>query len=381
MKPVHVCLISEHIIPNILGIMHFKPEKILFITTEAMQIKNKTEAIINTINRLGLNPEYSEIVVKEDSLYDCHIKISQWIESIENDQFIVNLTCGTKIMSISVFQFFRDYGSLMIYIPIEKNEFIQIYPVKKSAQPEPLQLRLSVIDYLTAYSLRVTNEKKVSQNREEAERRKDLTEWILSNYNELDPLLNDLYRKLGSNREQKSYTFDYQLSEKTIEEEFFKKLNFEIQDGKASKNLTQGEIQYLTGGWLEEYVFNCVSSFLGRGIDDVVLGIEIENKNGTKNEFDVMFTKDNSIYFIECKSLSPDNDLTQSSLYKIGALQKEFGLKVKSFFVTTSQHIKGKNGQLRPSIKARAEQFNTEIIGPEAIINLKEILQAKLKLS
>jgi hypothetical protein len=139
--------------------------------------------------------------------------------------------------------------------------------------------------------------------------------------------------------------------------------------------------KYLTGGWLEEYVFNCVNSLLDKGINDTVIGIEIENTAGSKNEFDVMFTKDNAIYFIECKSLSPDNDLTQNSLYKIGALQKEFGLRVKSFFVTTSRNIMDKNGQIRQSIKARAEQFNTEIITHENIHNLEEILRQKLKIS
>jgi len=39
MKPIHVCLVSEQTIPNILGIMHFEPEHILFITTEEMKRK------------------------------------------------------------------------------------------------------------------------------------------------------------------------------------------------------------------------------------------------------------------------------------------------------------------------------------------------------
>lgn len=381
MKPIHVCLVSEQTIPNILGIMHFEPEHILFITTEEMKRKNKTEAILNTIKRAGIKPTFSEIVVKEDSPYDCQIKISQWIESTENDQFTVNLTCGTKIMSISIFQIFRDYGSTMIYIPFPKNEFIQIYPIKRNIHPEPLNLRLGVVDYLTAYSLKVTNEKKLEQKKEEAKNRKNLTKWIIENYKELESLLKNLYSKLSQFRTEKFYNFESEIELDSINQEFFRQFGFDFKESKVSKKLTRDEIQYLTGGWLEEYVFNCVNSLLDKGINDTVIGIEIENTAGSKNEFDVMFTKDNAIYFIECKSLSPDNDLTQNSLYKIGALQKEFGLRVKSFFVTTSRNIMDKNGQIRQSIKARAEQFNTEIITHENIHNLEEILRQKLKIS
>lgn len=41
MKHIHVCLVSDQTIPNILGIFYFKPEALLFITTEQMQKKMK----------------------------------------------------------------------------------------------------------------------------------------------------------------------------------------------------------------------------------------------------------------------------------------------------------------------------------------------------
>ncbi|GAB5045820.1 hypothetical protein [Thermodesulfovibrio sp. TK110] len=63
MKHIHVCLVSDQTIPNILGIFYFKPEELLFITTEQMQRKGKTEAIINTIKRLGMDIPYYEISV------------------------------------------------------------------------------------------------------------------------------------------------------------------------------------------------------------------------------------------------------------------------------------------------------------------------------
>ena len=89
-------------------------------------------------------------------------------------------------------------------------------------------------------------------------------------------------------------------------------------------------------------------------IDDIALGIELQNQKGNKNEFDVIFTKDNALYYVECKSLKQNEDKKVEVLYKIGALQREFGLRVKSFLVSTSPHIM-KNREIKLAVKARVE--------------------------
>ena len=129
-----------------------------------------------------------------------------------------------------------------------------------------------------------------------------------------------------------------------------------------------------------KFCFNSVSQYIGGGINDAVIGLQLRNKQGRDNEFDVMFTKDNALYFIECKSLDQHDDRNVDILYKIGALQKEFGLKVNSFLVTTSPYIL-KNGELRQSVKARAEQFKTVVITPEEICKFENILVKELKLT
>lgn len=302
-------------------------------------------------------------------------KISQWIEKYEDYNFTVNLTCGTKIMSIATYEFFKDFGSKMIYIPFPKNEFFEVYPFKKHSQLNPISLRLGVIEYLTAYSLKLTNETK-----KEAEERKELTGWIVENYKNIETTLAELYKKLGTFRNLESFTLNIEISDlNQLRKDFLNKIGFNINGNTISKNLSRSEIRYLTGGWLEEYVYNCVNSLKGKGIDDVVINIEIENPQSNRNEFDIMFTKDNALYFVECKSLSPENELTQISLYKIGTLQKEFGLRVQSFYLTTSPHII-KNGQIRHYVKARAEQFKTGIVKPDELINLEKIIRKTLKI-
>ncbi len=382
MSRIHVCLVSDQTMPNILGIYHFRPDELLFITTEKMEQKEKVSAIIKTLDKLKL--EYgdraSKIIVQEDSILDCHRKIDDWIGGREDSEFVVNLTGGTKIMSIAAYEYFKDFTSKMIYIPIPKNEFIAPFPKKRPSKPERLDLRVSVVQYLTAYGLNVLNEKKLKRYMQEANKREDLSRWIVANYNEIKNLLVWLSGKLRKHRDDKSMVFSETfLGASKKEITLLDKMGFSRKGNSTSKELARSEIRYLTGGWLEEFCFNEVSKFFGKGIDDAVIGLKMLNPQGRDNEFDIMFTKDNALYFVECKSLDQFDDKNTDILYKIGALQKEFGLRIKSFLVTTSPYIL-KDNSLRPSVRARAEQFNTQVIPPSEVIHFWKFLAQALKL-
>lgn len=101
MNHIHVCLVSDQTIPNILGIFHFNPHELLFITTENMEKKEKVSSILKTLNRLGrkYDERFSKINIQEDSILDCHRKIEKWIEGKEDAEFIINLTsCQCKVL-------------------------------------------------------------------------------------------------------------------------------------------------------------------------------------------------------------------------------------------------------------------------------------------
>jgi hypothetical protein len=381
MKTILISLVSDHTIPNILAIHHFKPDELLFISTTKMEKKNKVSAILMTLDRLDLGYKSDSIIVIEDSILDCHKKIGEWIEGKEDAEFVVNLTGGTKIMSIAAYEFFKDYSSKMIYVPIPKNEFIVPFPKKRPGKPVKLDLRLSVIEYLTAYGLTVVNESHLNRYREEAIGRKELSKWIAENYNNLQNLLKRLCGILRDCRSKKQFILKGEFFGATREEkQLLSKLNFVYDEGSVFKKIDKSEINYLTGGWLEEFCFVKVSELVGQGIDDAVIGLQIKNRLGRDNEFDIMFTKDNALYFIECKSLDQHEDKNADALYKIGALQKEFGLRIASFFVTTSPHILKKDGRIRESIQARAEQFKTTMVPPYKVNQFGEILVGSLKI-
>jgi hypothetical protein len=375
-------MVSDQTIPNILGIYHFKPDELLFVNTDDMQKKHKTDHIINALERIGLNyrKQFQYIVVKEDSVLDCKRQLDQWIVGKESSLFTVNLTGGTKIMSIAAYEYFKEYSAKMIYIPIGKNEFITPFPKSAANAITPLSLRLNVTAYLSAYGLKVINAEKLPLNHADAQQRQELSGWIVRNYNEVKPLLERFSEKLRKFRnESRGHEWSTTYEPKyTQEKELFQKLGFAHQDNIYSKHLTKSEIIYLTGGWLEEYCYNELFKLKDNGIDDIVTGIKPQ-ANGRENEFDVMFTKDNALYTVECKSLDQNDDTKTEALYKIAALQKDFGLRVESFFVSTSPHILI-DGHLKSAVKARAEQFKTTVVTPNEVVDFAKKIAEKLKM-
>lgn len=383
MSHVHVCLVSDQTIPNILGIYHFKPDTVFFITTKEMEKKEKTAAIVDTLKSMGLDFEgrYKKIIVAEDSILDCHRKIDESVQDVQEPEFSVNLTNGTKIMSIAAYDYFKDYGSKMIYIPINKNEFISPFPKKAHVKPETLDLRLTVSQYLTAYGLKVSNHNKLERYSKEALERKDLSRWIASNYSKVKNLLVVLGGALRNHRDDSK---DYMLQEDfngatPSDKELIRRLGMSMSGDIISKLMNRSEIRYVTGGWLEEFCFCEIQDYLGKGIDDIKIGLKLKNRKGSENEFDVMFTMDNALYFVECKTLEQQNLDYKDILYKIGALQHDFGLRVNSFWVTTSSRIL-KNDELLPAVEARAAQFNTVIVPPKDVPCFGKIVAEKLKL-
>ncbi|MDY0043899.1 MAG: DUF1887 family CARF protein [Syntrophales bacterium] len=376
-----VSLVSEQTVPNILAIWHFQPDKLLFISTEEMERKQKIRDIVDTLNRRNtcsyqpaINTE--AVIVVEDSLYQNLRKLEEWVQGKEDEFFIVNLTGGTKLMAIAVFEFFKNYENKMIYIPINKNEFISTFPIRSPKPTVPLTHRLTVDEYLCAYGLRTVSQDKVTRCIDAAKQNKQGTEWIVLHYNELEQLLSVLGQQLREKRGKTSFhcSMDYHI-QNNIESEFFDRFHFRREENHYSKSMSKNEIAYFTGGWLEDFCYNAVADLVGEGVDDAAINTDIRNVQGRENEFDVIFTSENALYTIECKSLEQYHDKKFDVLYKIGALQNEFGLRAQSYLVTTSsQLIHEETGEIKQHIKERARQFRTKIIGPEQLKDLKDIL-------
>lgn len=137
-------LIGEQPIPNLLPILHFKPEKTIVLHTP------KTRAVANRLKKIQIN-----IQLVETKPYDYlnNIKKLQSVYNPEN-KYIFNITGGTKIMSAALFQFALETESKVIYIDSQNNSNKLIHVIennKISDKVEPIAEMISIDTYLKVH--------------------------------------------------------------------------------------------------------------------------------------------------------------------------------------------------------------------------------------
>ena len=105
-------------------------------------------------------------------------------------------------------------------------------------------------------------------------------------------------------------------------------------------SLQSYEIEYLTGGWFEEYVYALIKNVLQP--DDIAMGVHISNgiiKHN--NELDVCFMKANKLFVIECKTGVTSESLYNEIVYKVCALKEVLLGTSNSYIFSLKKDHKG----------------------------------------
>ena len=105
-------------------------------------------------------------------------------------------------------------------------------------------------------------------------------------------------------------------------------------------SLQSNEIEYLTGGWFEEYVYALIKNVLQP--DDIAMGVHISNgiiKHN--NELDVCFMKANKLFVIECKTGVTSESLYNEIVYKVCALKEVLLGTSNSYIFSLKKDHKG----------------------------------------
>lgn len=345
-----VSLVSQQTIPNVLFIReHSDCDRYLFISTKKMESLGQTAAIIKA-SQIS-SDVCKTIEVDENSVSDIKEKL-KLLEYPDDETFIVNLTGGTKIMSIAIHDFFlSEKSNEMYYLPIDRNLSLKVFPVVRNIESS-VQVRLDLEDYLTAYSINFPDASWSSKNA--------LTKEYRYTTGLLHFFLEDKFKHAVSPLREKRRTQRYNFSSE--ESKHINQLLSVIQYGKDSNGLNKNDVEYLTGGWFEEFVYSTVKDVLSLNDESIGLNIQIE-RNNARNEIDVMFTVANSLFFIECKTglMDGDKHLFNDTMYKIAALRRDFGLTAKSFLFTLDK-LRDAQGKLQEKYEVRKNALSVEVL-------------------
>ena len=97
------------------------------------------------------------------------------------------------------------------------------------------------------------------------------------------------------------------------------------------------EIDFLTGGWFEEYVYYTLLRLVSP--QQIAIGVRIARPGSQhNNELDVVFIKANTLFVVECKTGVASDHMFNEIVYKASALKESFlGPSCHSYIFTLKQ--------------------------------------------
>lgn len=332
MKKILVSILSEHAVPNYLFIKEMKGkfDELLFVTTPKVAALQRGRQIEQALCREELS--VNRIEVESDDYQSIVSTLSEQCAGLDHN-YIVNLTGGTKMMSLAVHDFFmKAEHHAFYYIPIGRNVW---YNLEDGAE-HPITYRMKLNEYFTLYGLTYTADSEMMGSEEEALR-------------------------LFGQVKLRNFKLPKKLS----------KAN-EIYPNPEDRT-------YFSGGWFEEYVYYRIKRELNLGDDYIAKGVKIfrnANDATNDNELDVVFMYENMLHVIECKVSMYGSDNVKETvdkyLYKLAAISKDFGLVVNSYLC--SLHRFGSDQESMSADRRR------RILGIKAIIGTRELSEPRIQL-
>ena len=319
-------------------------DELLFISTEE-------EA--DCIDRLAKQLEVSESLVKKIIIkrYQDNFLYERICRTIKNQlsqekQYYLNLAGGNRYMTLSVQHVFEEFNTLFFYTQTRENQIVKtifdhsIYD--DDDEVFPVKHRMTLKEYFGLYGL----QSDVHQPRKQV-KETTFSQHLFTMFSQ-NLLGRGDYQVMETLREKyRNWKFLIISQVENPDKEYMnaipnlsKFLDFIGFVPERPGSLQNYEIEYLTGGWFEEYVYALIKNVLQP--DDIAMGVHISNgiiKHN--NELDVCFMKANKLFVIECKTGVTSESLFNEIVYKVCALKEVLLGTSNSYIFSLKKDHKG----------------------------------------
>lgn len=386
---VLLCLLSDQHVPNLLSVHNYRPDRLVLIESHGMRKKRAAANLLAALKLGGLDYEnqpggersHVEPLENEDDLEAIRRALRQAYARYPSAEWIVNVTGGTKPMSIATYDFFNGlirrgvlHGKLVYTSVAQPQQIIEL----DSHGTETCSHRLSIKQFLAGYGF---ESRKADRKLDEAEAR--ARSWwecsrAIAQRPGTEPVLalSDEERGLARTRGFDLKPGHVHPTCVPVLKPFAGCFSLYIKNGELCGKINKYAGDFLTGGWLEAFLWGLLDRQAGElGIWDVRLGMDIGRVgDATGNDFDVSFMRANGLCMIECKSGSQAQDPGGDVLYKIEAVIRQFrALRVQSWLATTSANVLDpQTGSAKANIATRANIYGCHLILHDQIVKLAE---------
>ncbi len=321
-------------------------DKLLFVSAN-----ENFDCITPLVNTLKIDKEVvKRIVLRRDSDKYTYERICRIINSNidKKTQYYVNLAGGTRYMALSVEHVFSNYHSTFFYTQTRENIIVKtifdnsIYD--NDDEILPIKHEMSLAEYFEVYGLThdLDTPKTLISDEQQSLWMFDLfaNQKINSNDYKALEVLRKKYRSWDSININE---VENAVSDSMIPIPNLSKFLSYIQFNPAKKGvLSHRELDYLTGGWFEEYVYYLIKKEINPV--DLAIGVRIDGCTEIRhnNELDICFIKNNQLYVIECKSGIGSESMFNEIVYKVTALKEVLlGIDCKSYIFSLKKDPTG----------------------------------------
>ena len=130
---------------------------------------------------------------------------------------------------------------------------------------------------------------------------------------------------------------------------------------------------FLSGGWLERWLFREVLRIAGPGkLQDAACGLRISTEAGVENELDLAVLRDNALYFAECKGYARPG-IGNEVLFKLHSLTEQRDLNARGLILSTRAPTAAE--------ALRAENLSLLVIGGDSLAATRQQISTWLQLA
>ena len=323
-----ICLVSAQAAANLLSALDpdLKPQKVVLVVSPKM--KTQANNLRSVLREGGLQVELQELADEHDfsKIENDLLKLA---ESLEQDEVSLNITGGTKMMSVAAQSIANLSGWRMFYVDADTDQVTWLG--RDKAPPHPLKEYLRLPHYLKAYGFDLTRPPKTPSL---TQAQQNLIQTLVIQISSMESALAKLnwLAQQAEDKHQLDIVMDkFQQDDRNLES-LLRNFNDAgmLRIESNSIHFTSEEARdFVKGGWLENHVFQAVTSLTQNlGIRDKSINLQIEDAQKVRNEQDVVFLARNRLFIIECKTarMSDPNTLkANDTLFKLSENCRRIG--------------------------------------------------------
>lgn len=362
------CMASGQPAANINSIGEVSPDLAVIATTKIMQ--DNANSLMAHFHSVGVKAHIL-MIDNESSLKALNEQYEQWLENHFDDDIVVNITGGTKLMSIAAYSIFGSYGFRCFY---QDNESKHIIWLDNESIVSNIGHKLPLMLYLQSYQFTIDNKIELNQIPKVYKDFSRLLHEKLSlpsQYEDVARLITKINAQTAKHKsnQDKISRFSFDVHEQKILAQLRDEFGLFDINGSMLTNF-ENDRAFLNGGWLEVLVTDYL-----RGTDfrDICQSVEISKSTQrqntqTRQEIDVMAMKKDKLYIFECKTVKwkKASDASEA-IYKLRALGDIGGLNTQPVFVSLYD--------LPSAAKTRAAEMGIYLICGQGINQLKSQLR------